>query len=444
MGEKNMYENKKILVLGAAKSGIAICKLLAGRNNDITLSDIKELKEDDRRELENLGIKLVIGENQVSLINESWDLIVKNPAIMYTSELVTKINSKKIRLENEMEIAYHFLPEDITIIGVTGSNGKTTTTTIIYELLKRMKKNVVLGGNIGTPLAELVSKVESKSILLLEISDHQLVDFQDFKTDISVLTNVCPTHLDYHGTYDHYKNTKKNIFNHHSGNSIAIINKKDRDSLEITESILSQKIYFNDNDIYFDETGIYIHQKRILDLCDIKLKGIHNYENILSALLVVERFGLDEKIIKDFFQEFGGVEHRLEYVRNVNDVLFYNDSKATNPTATITALKTFKKPILLILGGMERNQDFNELNDYLGYVKEIFAIGTVTKRVKAYADERKISCHECYTLKSALEEIVTYMKSGDVVLLSTASASQDQYQKFEDRGNEFKNFVAKL
>ena len=197
-----MYENKKILILGAAKSGIAVAKLLVGKNNEIILSDLKELPSSTAQELEDMGIKIMITFNQCDLIDSSYDLVIKNPAIMMTSEITKKLNKLHIRTENEMEVAYHFLPENVTIIGVTGSNGKTTTTTIIYELLKRLNINVILGGNIGYPLSEVLKGVQKESVLLLEISDHQLCDIHDFKTNISVITNLCPTHLDYHGSYE--------------------------------------------------------------------------------------------------------------------------------------------------------------------------------------------------------------------------------------------------
>ena len=439
-----MYENKKILILGAAKSGLAVAKLLAHRNNDITLSDINELKEEDQKMLKDLGIKVVITPNQCDLIDTSYDLVIKNPAIMSTSDIVKKIESLKLRCENEIEVAYHFLPSDVTIIGVTGSNGKTTTTTIIYELLKRHGKNVVLGGNIGYPLSSVIDQVKSGDILLLEISDHQLCDIHDFKTNISVLTNICPTHLDYHGTYEHYMMTKKKIFNLHTGSDVAILNKSNQDSMEVSEDILSKKIYFNDTENYYKDNYIYLHGKQYLNVNDICLKGLHNYENILAALLVLENFEIDKNIVIEFLKKFGGVAHRLEYVTTKDSVEYYNDSKSTNPTATITALKTFTKPIHLILGGLERNQDFNELNDYMQYVKRIYAIGGVTDRVAEYAASINIPCDKCYVLTDALKKIKENVASGEVVLLSPGSSSQDQYVKFEDRGDEFKNIVEKF
>ena len=439
-----MYENKKILILGAAKSGLAVAKLLAHRNNNITLSDINELKVEDQKMLEDLGIKVVITSNQCDLIDTSYDLVIKNPAIMSTSDIVKKIENLKLRCENEIEVAYHFLPSDVTIIGVTGSNGKTTTTTIIYELLKRHGKNVVLGGNIGYPLSSVIDQVKSGDILLLEISDHQLCDIHDFKTNISVLTNICPTHLDYHGTYEHYMMTKKKIFNLHTGADVAILNKNNQDSMEVSEDILSKKIYFNDTENYYKDNYIYFHGEQYLNVNDICLKGLHNYENILAALLVLENFGIDKNVVIEFLKKFGGVAHRLEYVITKDDVEYYNDSKSTNPTATITALKTFTKPIHLILGGLERNQDFNELNDYMQYVKRIYAIGGVTDRVAEYAASLNIPCDKCYVLADAMKKIKENVASGEVVLLSPGSSSQDQYVKFEDRGDEFKNIVEKI
>ena len=360
---------------------------------------------------------------------------------MSTSKVMQKIKELKIKCINEMELAYHYLPQDLKIIGVTGSNGKTTTVTLINELLKLHGYKVILGGNIGYPLCDILDSITRDSILLLEISDHQLYDFIDFKTNISVLTNLCPTHLDYHGNYENYKLAKKNIFNHHTKEDIAIINKGNADSLELTKDIKSTKIYFNDEHNYIKDNYLYINNEQFLDLTKVKIKGKHNYENILAALLVLKQFSIDkEKVIK-FLSEFNGVEHRIEYVKTKDGVEYYNDSKSTNPTSTITALKIFNKPIHLILGGLNRNQDFNELNDYIKDVKVIYAIGEVTQIVYKYAIDRKIKCYKCHTLKNAMDKIKDEVKNGEIVLLSPGSSSQDQYQKFEDRGQEFKNLI---
>ena len=238
--------------------------------------------------------------------------------------------------------------------------------------------------------------------------------------------------------------TKKKIFNLHTNADIAILNKANGDSLEISKDIPSQKIYFNDATNYYKDGFIYFHGEQYLNVNDIRLKGIHNYENILAALLVLENFDLDKSIVIDFLKNFGGVAHRLEFVAEKSGVEYYNDSKSTNPTATITALKTFQKPIHLILGGLDRNQDFNELNAYMQHVKKIYAIGSVTDRLADYAEGINIPCEKCYNLATAMTKIVENVQSGEVVLLSPGSSSQDQYVKFEDRGDEFKNIVEKI
>lgn len=441
-----MYENKKILILGAAKSGIAVARLLANRNNDITITDLNEIEDSVKEELSNLNIKVIITKNQLDLIDSSWDIIIKNPAIMSTSPLIKKCEELNLRVENELEVAYHFLPKNIKIVGVTGSNGKTTTTTIIYNMLKCLGKSVVLGGNIGTPLAQLISEVKDGDILLLEISDHQLCDIHDFKTDISVLTNICPTHLDYHGTYEHYKMTKAKIFNKHTDKDIAIINDENMDALDVSKNILAHKKYFSSNNneeanAYLKNKEIYLDNNFVLSIDDIKLKGIHNYENIMAALLVCQEFSLDIEKVKEFLKNFGGVEHRLEFVRNYEGVDFYNDSKSTNPTSTITALKTFDRPIHLILGGLNRNQDYHELDEYIKNVKYIYAIGEVTDMVYEYAKSLNISCFKGYTLSAAMEYLKNNINKDEIVLLSPGASSQDQYPHFEDRGNEFKKIV---
>lgn len=437
-----MYENKKILIVGGAKSGIAVAKLLTGKGNDIILTDLNEFKE--KEELESLGIKVIITSDQISLLDKTIDLVIKNPAIMSTNPIIKKCEELHLRVENEMEVAYHFLPSNVKIIGVTGSNGKTTTTTILYNMLKVSGLDVVMGGNIGIPLCDLLPSIHEDSILLLEISDHQLCDFYDFKTDYSILTNICPTHLDYHGTYEHYKITKKKIFNKHTSKEIAVINLENEDALEVSKSILSKKLSFSINketDCYLKDKIIYLNKEAILNIEDILLQGMHNYENIMAALLIASQFKINIDKIKEFLHTFGGVEHRLEYVTTINGVDYYNDSKSTNPTSTITALKTFKRPIHLILGGLNRNQDYHELDDYMGYVSYLYAIGETTDVVNSYAKDIGIPCFKGYTLDKAMEFLKTNVKEGDIVLLSPASSSQDQYPHFEDRGNEFKNIV---
>ena len=438
-----MITDKKILVLGLARSGFAVAKLLY-KNNEIIVTDKNDSDKERIDELKKLGITFIKSETGEEILDESFDLVIKNPGIDPKHLGVKKAINLNIPIVNEMEVAYHYLPKNTKIIGVTGSNGKTTTVTILYNLLKIHNVKVILGGNIGTPLSELIDDIKDDSVLLLEISDHQLYNFVDFKTNYSVLTNLCPTHLDFHGTYDNYKNTKKKIFNHHTKLDKAYINYSNLDSLKLTEDINSTKINFNNNDNYYNDEGIFINKELIIKLSDIRIKGNHNYENILASLLVLKEFAFNKEIIKEYLSKFGGVEHRIEIVDSKSNIDFYNDSKATNPTSTLTALKTMDKPTHLILGGMERSQDFNELNNVIKIVKCIYAIGEVTDRISTYADSKGIKCYKCYTLENAMQKIKEEAKENDAVLLSPASASWDQYDKFETRGEEFKKLVAKI
>ena len=438
-----MLEDKKILVMGLAKSGYYVTKLLAAKN-EIIVTDCQAQEESLLKELEGLKVKFIQSKTAEEIIDKSFDIIIKNPGIDPNHLGVKKAISLNIPIVNEMEVAYHYLPKNVKIIGITGSNGKTTTTTILYNLLKMHGIPVILGGNIGFPLSQIVCDVKENSVLVLEISDHQLYNFQDFKTDISVLTNLCPTHLDFHGTYENYINTKKKIFNHHTAKELAIINFNNQDCLKITEDINSTKIYFNNDENYYDEQGIYLNNELIISLDDIKIKGSHNYENILAALLVLKEFAFDKEVIKKYLQSFNGVEHRIEIVDSPSKIDFYNDSKATNPTSTLIALKTMNKPTHLILGGMERKQDFNELKENIDKVIKIYAIGEVTNRVDLFAKENNIPCVKCFNLEKAMEEVKKSVKENEAVLLSPASASWDQYDKFETRGEEFKKLVEKM
>jgi len=435
-----MYINKKIFILGMAKSGYECAKLLADQN-EILITDQKDQNSDHLEELKQLQVQFIQTEDPITLLDETYDVVIKNPGIPMSHPTIQKAMSLGIPVVNEMEVAYHYLPNDVKIIGITGSNGKTTTTTLIYEMLKKMNLPVHLGGNIGYPLSSIVKEVEPGDIVLLEISDHQLLNFKDFKTNISVLTNLCPTHLDFHGSYDAYKKTKQKIFANHTKADLAILNASNEESIHETQNINSKKEYFTKENAYIKDNKIYINQEEIIALDEIKLKGEHNYENIMACLLVIKEFGLPKDIIYDVLHHFGGVEHRLEYVKTINDVSYYNDSKSTNPVSTITALKSFTTPVLLILGGFERSQDFYDLKDYLRHVKHIYALGETRNRIETFAKDMQIPCTVKEFLKELMPEIKKDAQKGDTVLLSPASASWDQYAKFEDRGDEFKNLI---
>ena len=439
-----MFENKKIFILGMARSGYEAAKLLSDYNNEIIVTDGKEQKEELVSELESLGVKVIITSDQLSLLDDSFDYVIKNPGIKYDNPVVVKAKELGIKVINEVEMAYSFLDKSVNIIGVTGSNGKTTTTTLISEFMKNSFDNVYLGGNIGIPLSNFVRDIKPNSYLVLEISDHQLCDMYDFKTNVSVLTNITPTHLDFHKSYEVYQMTKKKIFNNHTSDDLAVINKDDEVSMKITDDIKSTKVYYvhdKTNLAYYDEEGIYYDGKLVIKLDDIILKGKHNYQNIMGAIIAVKKYGVTDEVIQKVLKEFKGVEHRLEYVDTINGVTYYNDSKATNCVSTITALNSFDKPTILLLGGYDRGHSFHDLDDSMKNVKCVVCFGETKNRIEEFCNDLNIKCYKNDTLKEAMNVVKDICTPGDVVLLSPACASWDQYDKFEDRGDEFKNLV---
>ena len=439
-----MFEGKKIFILGMARSGYEAAKLLSNYNNEILVTDMNEQDKEQVEELEKKKVKIVITDNPVDLLDDTYDYVIKNPGIKFDHPLLVKARSLNIKIINELEMAYSFLDKDINIIGVTGSNGKTTTVNLIYKFLCEEKDNVILGGNIGTPLSHYALDVKKGTYLVLEISDHQLLDMYNFKTNVSVLTNITPTHLDFHPSYEVYKNTKKKIFNNHTEKDVAIINSDDPESMNVTKDIIDTKYYYGSDKkdkAYYDETGIYYDNKLIIKLDDIVLKGNHNYQNICAAILAVKEYGISDKAIVNVLSTFGGVEHRLEFVKEYNGIKFYNDSKATNCVSTNIALKSFNEPTILLLGGTDRGHSFYDLEESLGNVKCIFAYGETKDRIEDFCKDKKIDCYKFDTLKECMTKIKDVMEKGDIVLLSPACASWDQYKKFEDRGNEFKELV---
>ena len=441
-----MFENKKIFILGMARSGYEAAKVLASKNNEIIINDKNETQDEKHiEELKKLGIKVVLGSHPIDLIDESIDYVIKNPGIKDSHEMIVCAKNLNIPIINEVEMAYRLLPEDVTIIGITGSNGKTTTTTLIYEILKGANMPVILAGNIGFPLCLELDNIKSKDILLMEISIQQLCNFDKFKTNISVLTNIFEAHLDFVGNKENYINIKKRIFNHHSSNDYAVLNYDNVDVVNNTNDIMSHKEYFSINNkdtlCHLDGKYIVYDGKKIISTDDILLKGNHNYENIMAAILVSKRLNVSDDVIVSVLKNFRGVEHRIEFVKEYNGIKIYNDSKATNVKATEIALSSFDKPTILLLGGLDRGHSFADLTKYMKYVKLIVSYGETKHRIKEYADSIGIKCIVVDDLKGATDIAFDNAVSGDIILLSPACASWDQFKCFEERGEMFKKYV---
>ena len=440
-----MFENKKIVILGMARSGYEVAKYLAKRNNYITINDLNTNQDENHiKELEELGVKIVLGNHPDDLINKDVDYLIKNPGVPIDHKYVIEAKNLGIEVLNEVEVSARLMRKDIHLIGITGTNGKTTTTTIIYEILKaKFQDRVHLTGNMGYPLISFLDKFKKDDFIVMETSSQQLENLDKFNPEVAVLTNVSEAHLEFFKTYEHYKKLKKRIFKNHTSENLAIINRMDEESLKLTEDIKSNKVYFSeykDDLCYIENEFIYYKGNKVIDTKEIILKGMHNYQNIMAAIIVAKHYGVEDEIINKVVKEFKGVEHRLEFVREVDGKKYYNDSKATNLVSTQIALKSFDKDTLLILGGYERGQNFKELIPYLDNVKVILAIGETKERIKEELSDYNVIIFD--TLKEAMKDIKDY--DVEIVLLSPAAASWDQYKKFEDRGDEFKNIVNNL
>lgn len=446
-----MFNNKKVLILGFARSGYDCAKLLVNRKNEVIITDNKEKEKLDIKkieELEKLGVKFILGNSDVSILDDTYDYLIKSPGVPIKHPFVLRANELNIEVVNEVEVAYLLLPKDITLISITGTNGKTTTTSLTYEIIKSAyPEKTHLVGNIGIPFTGLINDIKSGDIIVSEISCQQLANLEKFKPNIAVMTNLFPAHIDFFGDFKTYKQVKTKLFKNQTKDDIAILNLENSDVLEETKNINSKKLYFSSkqkSDIYLKNNKIYYKDEEILDTSIMKIKGIHNIENVMCASIIAKELNVSNEIIKKVVSSFIGVEHRLEFSGEVNGVKYYNDTEATNIKCTQIALSSFDEPIILILGGLERGQDFNELKDYMKNVKAIIGIGECRERVKEFGNSLNIDTYIFEHLKEGFKKCVEVATDGDVVLLSPASASWDQYKQCEDRGDEFKKYVKEI
>ena len=446
-----MFQNNKILVLGMARSGYEAAKFLSKRGNTVILNDGgKEEKQnkDQIEELKELGVTLIFGNHPDDLLDDTFDYVIKNPGIPIDHKYVLQARELGIEVINEAEMAYRLLPEDITLIGITGTNGKTTTTTLTYEMIKNSGKRVHLAGNIGYPLISFLEKLEKEDIIVMEVSCQQLENMVKFRPHIALMTNLSMAHIDFLKTYENYKRVKFKLFQNQEEKDIAILNMDNEEVMAGEKNIKATTKYFSRkheiNGAYYKDDALWYYGEKIIDRQDFFLKGDHNVENALGAIMIAKEIGVETKVIKEVLKTFRGVSHRLEFIRQVDEVEYYNDTEATNTRCTQIALSSFKENVILILGGLERGQDFHDLDAYLTPVKTIVGIGECRARVKEYGDEKRIKTATFETLKEAMEYIENIKEKGDIVLLSPASASWDQYKQCEDRGDEFKEFVKEL
>ena len=446
-----MFENKKILVLGMARSGYEAAKYLVKRGNTVILNDggsAEKQKKEQIEELEKLGVTLIFGSHPDDLLDDTFDYLIKNPGIPIDHKYVLKARELNIEVINEAEMAYRLLPDDVTLIGITGTNGKTTTTTLTYEMIKASGKPVHLAGNIGYPLISFLDKLEANDIIVMEVSCQQLENMSEFKSHIALMTNLSVAHIDFLKSYENYKRVKLKLFKNQTQDDIAILNIENEEVMTGTKDVKAVTKYFSSkreiNGAYYKDGALWYYGEKILDRDKFLLAGMHNVENALGAMMIAKEVGVDNESIVKVLTTFKGVAHRLEFVDEIAGVKYYNDTEATNTKCTQIALNSFNCDTILILGGLERGQDFHDLDNYIKNVRTIVGIGQCRDRVKTYGEELNINTEIFETLSEAMKYIETIARSGEVVLLSPASASWDQYKQCEDRGDEFKEIVKKI
>ena len=450
-------KNKKILVIGAGVSGFAAAKLSKKFGANVVLSDAKN--ESDIKynfdELRELGIELKFGKQGDELL-DGVNFIIVSPAVPIKIPLLQSALEKNIPVISEIEFAFKLAKSPVCAI--TGTNGKTTTTTLLALLLETAYKKVGLGGNIGIPLCEVALEVGEGGCIAAEISSYQMEATNNFRPHISAILNITPDHIKRHGSMEVYQQMKEKIFAQETAEDFLVLNYDDELTREIKNRAKCKVLYFS-RKIELEEGAFLRGDKLVIkfggethELCTIEelgIKGLHNVENALAASLVAFLAGADPKKISDVLKKFSGVEHRIEFVREINGVKYYNDSKATNTDSAIKALETFDGHIILIAGGDDKMTD---LSDFLKLVNEraddLILVGDAAARFKTSAiasgfDKEKIF-EAGYSMKKAVELAHSMAKAPQIVLLSPACASFDMYDGFEERGRDFKKIVNDL
>ena len=435
------FANKKVLVLGLAKSGESAARLLDKLGAIVTVNDGKPFEENPAAQsLLEEGIKVVTGGHPLELLDEDFEWMVKNPGIPYNNPMVMRALEKQIPVITEVELAY--LISDAPIIGITGSNGKTTTTTMIAEVLTAGGQNGLLSGNIGFPASQVAQDASETDTLVMELSSFQLMGIEAFHPEIAVITNLMPTHLDYHGSFEEYVAAKWNIQKNMTASDYVVLNFNQDLAKELAKKTAAKVLPFSTKEkvdgAYLDGDVLTFRGEVIMKASELGVPGSHNVENALATIAVAKLRGIDNQVIRETMAHFGGVKHRLQYVGEINQVKFYNDSKSTNILATQKALSGFdNSKVILIAGGLDRGNEFDELVLDIKGLKKMVILGESAARVKRAADQAEVSYLDASDVRDATRKAFSVAEPGDVVLLSPANASWDMYKNFEVRGDEF-------
>ncbi len=449
MKTKTRWKNTEVLVLGLARSGTEAARLLYKLGADVTANDHAPYEGNvQAQELEKLGIKVVCGGHPPELLHSGLKALVKNPGIRYDHPIVEKAVHLGIPVLTEIQPAFD--AADCPIISVTGSNGKTTTTSYIGEMFQEDGPKAVVAGNIGRPVSEAVQNTISSDVLVMELSSFQLLGIDTFRPNVAVLLNLIDAHLDYHGSRDEYIRAKKQIFRYQTSDDYLVYNEDDPVVVEMVKDSPAHKVPFSlKHDLpegaCVKKQAIWLFGKELLSLKEFSLPGEHNTANALAAAAAASIGGASTAQIRKVLRTFSGVEHRLQFIKEWDGRRFYNNSKATNVPATITALKAFEEPVILLGGGLDRGLSFDELKQYMGKVKAVFTYGETAEKIAETARQSGVKNVNTFEiLKDAVKEAVEYSEGGEVILLSPSCASWDQYRTFEERGESFIRIVEQL
>lgn len=448
--------NKTVLLVGLAKTGVSTIKKLDKLGAKIIVNDIKSKDQlkDIIKQIENLdSVEYILGHHLEDISN--IDLTIVSPGVPLDLPFIKKLQSENINIIGEVELAYK-LSKNPTFVGITGTNGKTTTTSLVGEIFKKASKDSYIVGNIGNPVIDTVDLTDENSFLITELSSFQLESIEDFKPRVSTIINITEDHLNRHNTMENYINAKANIFKNQDANDFCILNYDDEIVRELGNKTNAKVLYFSQKEkvsqgAYLDDNNnivIKVNDKEIklLNKDELSLPGNHNLENCMAAILMSYVLGIDLEIIKDTLKTFKSVEHRLEFVTDKDGIMFVNDSKGTNPDSTIKAITSYDKPIVLIAGGKDKQSDFTEMISYATKnVKALVLLGETADKIEQTAKLQGMNnIFRVSDMKEAVKTAYKLAQSGDVVLLSPACASWDMYPNFEARGLDFKENIYNL
>ena len=448
-------KNKKVLVVGSGISGIAATKILGVNNANITLLDgnMKLDKETIRKQIPSeIDAEVVIGELTKEEL-KTFDVVVLSPGVPTDLPFINELRAMGKPILGEIELAYLF--EKGSVVAITGTNGKTTTTALTGKIMKAFNEKTTVVGNIGLPYTSMVLESEKDSITVAEVSSFQLETIDTFRPKVSAILNITPDHLNRHHTMEAYIEAKFNVTKNQTQEDTCVLNYEDEVLRKFGETLSTNVVYFSsarvlENGFYYKDDVIYRAvngvSEEIVNVHDLKVLGKHNYENVMAAVAMAEAMGVDKETIYESITTFVAVEHRIEYVEEVNGVKYYNDSKGTNPDAAIKAIQAMNRKTVLIGGGYDKDSEYDEwIEAFDGKVKELILLGQTKEKIAECAKRHgfeKIVFVE--TLQEAVERAAKVAVSGECVLLSPACASWGMFKNYEERGDMFKQYVRNI